>query len=188
MVEYTSLLLPILVSAVAVFIVSSILHMALPWHHGDWKKLPDEGAIQDELRAHNIPPGNYMLPAPEAGAGMKDETWKKRVNAGPNATIILRHAGFPNMGKLLGTWFLHLLVVSALCAFNVAHAAGPGPGNTHRIFHFVALPAFLAYSLALWQDQVWYGKSTATTIRNTIDGLIYALVTAGVFMWMWPKA
>jgi len=187
MVEYSSLLLPIVVSAVAVFLVSSVLHMALPWHHADWKRLPNEGELQDTLRAANIPPGNYMLPYPPAGAGMRDETFKQRMAAGPTATMILRPGGMPNMGKFLGLWFGHLLVVSALCAANVAHAAGPGAARL-RVFHFVALPAFLGYALALWQDQVWYGKSTSTTVRNTIDGLIYALVTAAVFVWLWPKA
>ncbi len=186
MVPFTSLLLPIFVSALAVFVVSSILHMALPWHHKDWKQLPDEGAVQDSLRAANIPPGDYMLPCPSSGAGMKDETFKARVNAGPNATIILRPAGFPSMGKLLGMWFLHLLVVSALVAFAAMHAVPPGAPSA-GVFHMTALPAFLAYALALWQDQVWYGKSTATTIRNTVDGLLYGIATGMVFMWMWPK-
>jgi hypothetical protein len=117
---------------------------------------------------------------------MREPTFKERMIAGPNATLTLRGGGIPNMGGYLAKWFVYLLVVSALCALNAAHAAGPG-AESHRILHFVALPAFLAYALALWQDQIWYGKSTATTLRNTIDGLIYAAVTAGVFVWLWPK-
>jgi hypothetical protein len=187
MTAYTSLLLPILVSAVAVFIVSSVLHTALPWHHKDWKQLPNEGDVQDAMRKAGVTPGDYMLPFPGGEGGMKNPTFRERMTAGPQATMIVRAGGMPNMGAYLGKWFAHLVVVSALCAFNVAHAAEPG-GDTHRVFHFVALPAFLAYGLALWQDQIWYGKSTATSIRNTIDALLYALVTAFVFMWMWPKS
>jgi hypothetical protein len=187
MVSYTSLLLPVLLSAVAVFLVSSVLHMALPWHHKDWKQLPNEGDVQDALRKAGAAPGDYMMPFPGGPGGMKDPTFLERMKAGPQATMIVRAGGMPSMGKYLGTWFLHLLVVSALCALNAAYAVGPG-GESHRIIHFVALPAFLGYSLALWQDQIWYGKSTATTLRNTIDGLLYAFVTAGVFVWLWPRS
>jgi len=185
-VSYASLLLPVLVSAVAVFLVSSVLHMALPWHHKDWKGLPAEGDVQEALRKAGVQPGDYMLPFPGGPGGMKDPTFRERLKAGPNGTFTLRAGGMPQMGAYLVKWFLHLLVVSALCAFNAIHAVGPG-GETHRVFHFIALPAFLAYGIALWQDQIWYGKSTATTIRNTIDALLYALVTAVVFMWLWPK-
>jgi hypothetical protein len=187
MVSYTSLLLPVLLSAVAVFLVSSVLHMALPWHHKDWKGLPAEGDVQDALRKAGVQPGDYMLPYPAGGSGMKDPTFLERMKAGPNATLVVRGGGMPNMGAYLGKWFAHLVVVSALCALNAAHAVGPS-GETHRILHFIALPAFLAYGIALWQDQIWYGKSTATTIRNTIDALLYALVTGFVFVWLWPRA
>jgi hypothetical protein len=186
MVPITSLVLPVVLSAVAVFLVSSVLHMALPWHHKDWKRVPDEADLQEALRKSGMPPGDYMIPYPPAGGSMRDPTFKERLKAGPIATLTLRAGGMPNMGAYLGKWFLHLLVVSALCAFNAIHAVGPG-GETHRVFHFIALPAFLAYSIALWQDQIWYGKSTGTVVRNTLDGLIYALVTAGVFVCLWPK-
>jgi hypothetical protein len=52
----------------------------------------------------------------------------------------------------------------------------------------VATVAFVGYSLALWQNSIWYKRAWAITLRVTIDGLIYALLTAGTFSWLWPKA
>ena len=51
MVPIHALWLPILLSAVIVFIVSSIIHMALPVHKSDYRKLPDEEKALDALRA-----------------------------------------------------------------------------------------------------------------------------------------
>ena len=41
MVALSALWLPILLSAVVVFITSSIIHMATPWHKNDYSKAPD---------------------------------------------------------------------------------------------------------------------------------------------------
>lgn len=49
MVALSSLWLPILVSAVIVFIASNVLWMALPFWHRDYGKLPDEKTVIDAL-------------------------------------------------------------------------------------------------------------------------------------------
>ena len=41
------------------------------------------------------------------------------------------------------------------------------------------MTAFLAYVAALWQLFIWYRRSWSITIKATVDGLIYALVTGG---------
>jgi hypothetical protein len=46
--------------------------------------------------------------------------------------------------------------------------------------------AFLAYSMAHWSDVVWYKRSPTTALKQTLDGLIYGLLTGGVFGWLWP--
>ena len=46
---------------------------------------------------------------------------------------------------------------------------------------------FSPYAVALWQLSIWYGRSWRITIMYTLDGLIYALLTAGVFGWLWPR-
>ncbi|MBC7791989.1 MAG: hypothetical protein H7Z74_18740, partial [Anaerolineae bacterium] len=42
--------LPIILSAVIVFVVSSIIHMALPWHKSDYPKVPNEDQVRNALR------------------------------------------------------------------------------------------------------------------------------------------
>jgi hypothetical protein len=90
------------------------------------------------------------------------------------------------MGSTFVYWFLYLLVVSTL-AGHVAFGAVPGGADKVRVFHTVALSAFAGYSLALWQLSIWYRRSWSTTLKSTIDGLIYALITAATFMWLWPS-
>jgi hypothetical protein len=90
------------------------------------------------------------------------------------------------MGSRLGSWFLYSLVVSILAAL-VAGSALPAGAPHRSVFHFVALTAFVGYSLALWQMSIWYDRPWMLTIKSTIDGLIYALVTAETFALLWPR-
>ena len=53
-----ALWLPILLSAVLVFVASSIIHMASPWHKSDYPKMPNEDGVMDALRPFAIPPGD----------------------------------------------------------------------------------------------------------------------------------
>ena len=47
---FGSLWIPVIVSAVVVFVASSILHMALKYHKADVKSLPNEDAVREALR------------------------------------------------------------------------------------------------------------------------------------------
>ncbi|HYM35348.1 MAG TPA: hypothetical protein VET48_08135, partial [Steroidobacteraceae bacterium] len=64
MTSLFALWLPILLSAVIVFVVSSIIHMVLPWHKSDYPKLSNEDKVLDALRPLSVPPGDYMMPRP----------------------------------------------------------------------------------------------------------------------------
>ena len=55
------------------------------------------------------------------------------------------------------------------------------------MFRFVGVTAFLAYAAALWPMSIWYRRSWLTTFKGTVDGLVYALLTAGTFGWLWPR-
>ena len=43
---FGSLWLPVMISAVVVFVASSIIHMALKYHKADYKSLPNEDAVR----------------------------------------------------------------------------------------------------------------------------------------------
>jgi hypothetical protein len=91
-----------------------------------------------------------------------------------------------SMGRNLGLWFLYLAVVSLFAAY-VAGRALPVGAQYLQVFRFVGTAAFLGYAAALWQMSIWYRRAWSTTIKATVDGLIYALLTAGTFGWLWPR-
>jgi hypothetical protein len=186
MTALSALWLPILLSAVAVFILSSISHMVLPWHRSDYPKLPNEAAVLDALRPLNIPPGEYMAPQPSAGTDMKSPEFLEKMNRGPVITLNLQAPGMPQMGRFLGQWFVYCIVVSLFCGF-LTWGAFANHNDPPDIFHTVVLAAFLGYAGALWQGVIWYRKPWMTVLKSTIDGAVYAAATAGIFVYFWPK-
>ncbi|PKL81784.1 MAG: hypothetical protein CVV24_13485 [Ignavibacteriae bacterium HGW-Ignavibacteriae-3] len=186
MTELTALWLPILLSAVVVFIVSSIIHMATSWHKNDYKKIPDEGKVLDALRPFGIPTGDYMAPQAASMDDMKSAEYAEKVKKGPVVILTVRPNAMWNMGATLGLWFLYSVVVGLFAAY-IAGRALPVGAHYLQVFRFVGASAFMGYTFALWQQSIWYGKAWSTTIKSTIDGLLYALFTAGVFGWLWPR-
>lgn len=184
MVTVMSLWLPIILSAVAVFVASSIIHMVLKYHNNDFKKIPNEDAVQVALRNFNIPQGEYMLPKCDNMKQMKDPAFLDKMNKGPVMMMNVMSGQF-NMGKSLGQWFVYCLVVGVFCAYITGRALDPGTEYL-EVFRFAGTTAFIAYTLALWQGVIWYKRSGSTIVKQTFDGLIYSLVTGGVFGAMWP--
>jgi hypothetical protein len=185
MTPFMSLLVPIVLSALAVFILSSIIHMAMPWHKNDYPGLPDEDGVMKVLRPFNIPPGDYMVPRPRSRADMKSPEFLEKHALGPVIIMTVIPNGPWNMGKLMGTWFLYCLLISAISGFMASHVAGPG-ANDHRIFHFVGFTAFLCYTMGAWPLSIWYHRKWLTTIKGAFDALIYGVVTGLIFVFLWP--
>ncbi len=182
-----ALWLPILLSAVVVFIVSSLIHMALGYHNNDFAKLANEDAVMEALRKLNIPEGDYMMPCAGSSKAMRDPEFKKKMTAGPLALLRVMKAGMPNMTPSLIMWFIYNIVISIFAAYIASHAV-PWGGPYLSVFRFVGCSAFMAYSLALLQDSIWFHKNWGATLKSVFDGLIYGLLTAGIFGWLWPKA
>ena len=185
MVSLASLWLPILLSAVFVFVASSIFHMVLPHHRGDWAKLPNEDQALDAIGKLGIPPGDYMMPCGGGPEAMKDPAFIEKMKRGPIALMTVMPSGPPSMGKNLVQWFIYLLAVSAFAAYVTSRALGPGEDYL-AVFRFAGSTAFAAYTFAHWQESIWYKRKWSTTLKNVVDGLVYALLTAGVFGWLWP--
>jgi hypothetical protein len=182
----TSLWLPILLSAVFVFIASSVIHMALQWwHKSDYGKLPEEDKVMEALRPFGLPPGDYMVPNCHSGAEMKTAEFKEKMKQGPVMMVTVMPNGMMNMGQCLGLWFLYTLVVSFFAAYVSCHALSAG-ATFRQVCRFAGVTSFLGYAAALWQMSIWYQRSWTTTIKATIDGMIYAAITAATFGWLWP--
>ncbi len=186
MVAIHELWLPILLSSVAVYIISSFLHMMTSWHKGDYTKLPDEQKVMDALRLFSIPPGEYMAPLATGMKEMRTPEFAERYRKGPVFMLTTWAPGPMSMGKNLVLWFLYTIVVGIFAAYIAGRALGPGAGYL-QVFRFAGATAFIGYSLALWQAVIWFRRSWITTMKATVDGLIYALVSAGFFGWLWPR-
>ncbi|HKD45019.1 MAG TPA: hypothetical protein VKD24_05130 [Candidatus Angelobacter sp.] len=185
MTGLASLWLPILLSAVLVFVASSIIHMVLPWHKSDYPKMASEDKVMDALRPLAIPPGDYMVPRPASRSDLRSPEFVEKMNKGPVMMMTVM-PGAMSMGRNLGQWFVYCVVVGFFAAYVTGRALPPGT-NYLQVFRFVGTTAFMGYTLALWPMSIWYRRAWTITIKSTIDGLIYALLTAGTFGWLWPR-
>ena len=186
MVELTSLWLPILLSSVFVFLLSSVIHMALPWHKKDFPKLERQDEIQQALRPFNIPAGEYLIPRAADRKEMMSPEYKEKMEKGPMAIITVWTSAQASMSTPLILWFIYTIVIGIFAAY-VSGRALPTGAHYLAVFRFAGVTTFLAYTAALWQMSIWFKRPWSTTIKSTIDGLLYALLTAGTFGWLWPQ-
>lgn len=187
MVGVLALWLPILVAAVLVFFGSSIIHMFLPYHRTDFAKVPDEDGVMDAMRAFNIPAGDYVIPRAGSPEAMKSEEFQEKARRGPVWFMTVLPAGDPfAMGSQLAQWFVYCIIVGFFAAYITGRAVAPG-ADYLSVFRFAGCTAFIGYSLAHMQRSIWYKQAWSTTLKNMFDGLVYGLLTAGSFAWLWPE-
>jgi hypothetical protein len=184
MVSLADLWLPILLSAVFVFIVSSLLHMLIPIHRGDHKKLPGEEQILAAIRDQSVAPDAYMFPCPESMKQMDSPEMINKYNEGPVGHLTVFKNGPPNIGKSLTLWFLYSVVLS----FFVGYIAKLGLGRGEEyitVFRMTGTVAILCYAVVYLENSIWKGQKWGVTFKFIFDGIIYGLVTAGTFSWLW---
>lgn len=184
MVSLTSLWTPIVLSAVAVFLLSFVTHMALSYHRSDYKKVPSEDELMDALRRFNVPPGDYMVPRPANMQDMRSKEFEEKWKRGPVFFGTFMPAGQMGMGTQLLQWFVYCLVVSTFCAY-LASRTLPAGIEYLQVSQIVSTIAFLSYTMARWADVVWYRRSVSTALKYTFDGLLYGFTTGGIFGWYW---
>ena len=186
MVPIPSLWLPVLLSAVIVFLASWIAHAVLPHHKSDVKPVPGEDAFLEAVRKLDIPPGDYMAPRPSSMAAMRNPEFVEKRKRGPVVIMTVIPGGPPSMGKELVQWFLFTILVGIFAAYITGHAVEAGAPYL-RVMRFAGATAFFCYSIAQFSESIWYKRSWSTTFKNMFDGLIYGLLTGGVFGWLWPR-
>jgi hypothetical protein len=176
-----SLWLPILVSAVFVFVASAAVWMAMPWHKTDFSKTGDEDAVRAALRGSA--PGLYMLPHCVDPRELEDPEVKQKFVDGPQAYITVVPNGVPQMGSKMLLSFLYYIFVGILCAYFVSRTA-TADADYLAVFRIAGAVAWIAYGVAFMQESIWFGRAWSLTLKNLFDGLIYALLTGGVFGWL----
>ncbi len=180
-----ALWLPILVSAVLVFIVSSLVHMVFKYHASDYGKLPNEDAVRATIRSGTPKPGQYVIPHCKDMKEMQSPEMKQKYAEGPVGLLTLKKPGPVAMGGALVQWFVFALVISFLVG-NVAHRTLAVGSGHPLVFRVVGTVAWLAYAAAVIPPAIWMGKPWSAAVKDVFDGLLYALVTAAAFMYLWP--
>ena len=186
MVGLSALWMPIVVSAVFVLIALALIHGLLGWHKGDMIAVPGEAKVMDTLRSLNIQPGDYRFPYGYTTKEMTAPEFVEKMKQGPVGVMSIWPNGEINMGKLIGQWFIYSLFIAVLVAYITGRTRGPGASYL-EVFRVSGGVAFCCYVVAHWQNWIWWGKSTRFTVTHSLDGIIFALITAGTFGWLWPR-
>jgi hypothetical protein len=184
MLALSHLWLPIIVSAIAVFVVSALLHMLFTYHNSDYRPFTNEDEVRAAITKGGATPGQYILPYAVA-MGAKDPAVQQKMREGPTGFVLLRKPSGPEMGPFLAQWFVLTLVVSCLVAYVAALVLAPGAGHM-MVFRVVSAVAFLAYAGSQAQEAIWRAVPWSSVIKTILDGLIFGLVTGGLFAVMWP--
>ena len=185
MITLIDLWLPILLSAVIVFVASSIIWMATPIHKNDYLSPGEhEGPLLEAVRTAGLRPGVYFLPW---CADMKDPAAVARMKAGPWALLNVLGAA-PNMGKNLSMWMLHLLMVGIVVAYVVSNAGLARGTSYFLVFRMAATVALLAHAGYALPMSIWHGQPWRQIPGRLFDGVVYALLTGGCFAGFWPAS
>jgi hypothetical protein len=182
-VELSALWLPILLSTIAVFIVSSLIWAVIQYHNSDWKRLADEESARTALKG--APPGQYAIPYAADNAAKADEAWQARYKEGPVAMITVVPHGEPAMGKQLVQWFAWCLLISIFVGYIAGTTLSAG-SEYLKVFQITSTTAILAYGGGAGMNMIWFGATGSKTIKDLLDALVYGLVTGGIFGSLWP--
>lgn len=186
MVGIAALWLPILVSTVLVFVASNLVWMALPHHKSDTRRLPDEGPALDAIGKQGLAPGVYRFPWCDSMAAMKEPTFVAKLNKGPVGMMTIFPNGAFNMGKSLGSWLAYVVVIGVMVAYVTGRTLAPG-AHYLQVFRVAGTVAALAYAGAHPPAAIWWGKPWSNVVKELLDGIVYGLLTAGAFGWLWPR-
>jgi hypothetical protein len=185
MVALSGLWLPILVSAVVVFVASSVMHMILPYHRKDYGRMPEEEKILLAMREAGLKPGQYLFPF-RTHEEMKSPEMMEKYKVGPVGMMTVIASGPTMMGKYLAMWFGYCLMVGFFVAYLTGTALGAGAAYL-VVFRVAGMAAFLAYGVGQVSNGIWRGQPWGVTLKEAMDGLVYGMLTAGTFGWLWPR-
>lgn len=186
MVSLVELWLPILLSAAAVFVVSSVVHMVLPIHKGDCRRLAGEETVLAALRAQGVGPGEYMFPFCSSMAEVNSPAMVAKRKLGPVGVLTIR-PGDVDIGRALLQWFVYTLWISFFVAY-LASVTLPHDLPFASVFRFAGAAATLGYAFGSISNSIWKGVPWGTSVKFAFDGLLYGLATGAVFAWLWPDA
>ncbi|MBL8746499.1 MAG: hypothetical protein JNK58_09110 [Phycisphaerae bacterium] len=182
----TALWMPIVLSAVAVWIASALGWMVVGHHKKDWIGLPNEDAFTSAVRALNLPPGNYGFPhAEDCHKAMKDPEFQNKWKNGPVGLVqIWKPDG--SMAKPMLLTFIVYLVTGVLIAYLGWNAFRGESPSFAAAFRVLGTAGILAYTISHIPSGIWFQSYPRAILMCIIDGVIYGLITGAIFAAMWP--
>jgi len=186
-ITLAALWLPILLSSVAIFFASFVLWTISPHHKPDWKGLPNEDGVMDVLRDQGASqPGQYVFPYCASNDDMKSEAYQKKYADGPSGMLVIRPKGGWNMGSSLVQSLVYNIFLVAVAAY-LATIGLTKATPTGDVFRFISTTVWLGCAGALGWGAIWWARSWSSIAKEAFDGLIYGLLSGGIFLWMWPS-
>lgn len=182
-----ALWLPILLSAVVVFVISSLVHMVFKYHASDYGTVANEDAIRAAVNASQPAPGRYVIPHCKDMKDMAGPEMTKKYQEGPVMHFTILPKGVPNMGKYLGQWFLWSLVIAAVAGYLAWRACGLDPAHAARAAKWAGALTFIAHGFGTVTESIWVGRPWSSSAKYLLDAALYAAGTWAVFLWLWPK-
>jgi hypothetical protein len=173
--------MPILASAVIMWIASALIWTVLPWHKGDYQKTSNEEGVLAALRG--LGPGFYNVPHCSSPEEFKDPAMQQKFKDGPQAFITILPNGMPSMGRNMVLMFCYFVFVAVLCAYFVSRTVAPD-ADYLGVFRVAGCVAWIANGVAHIPESVWFGRPFSSTVKALVDALIYGLLAGGVFGWL----
>jgi hypothetical protein len=161
--------------------------MVVKYHNSDYQQLSNEDEVMTAVRNGSPKLGIHTLPYCVDMSEMGNSDVQEKFNRGPVAMLTVMPNGLPQMGKLMAQQISFFLIGSLLIAYCATLALQPG-ADYLVVFRFISAVAFLTFGWANIPLSIWYGHPWSTTVKYLLDALIYGLVIAGSFAWLWPAA
>lgn len=184
MISLTALWLPILVSAIVVFLAGHVLNMLSPHHRNDFFAVGDEDGLRSFIHEQDLAEGQYYFPYAATPKAMRDPAWLQKLKDGPVGFLIIGPAG-NRLAAQLAQQFVYVVVISIFVAY-LASATLPAGVEYLKVFQVTGCAAFLGYAGATVPYAIWFRFTWSHTLKIIFDGFVYALLAAGVFGWLWP--
>ena len=184
-ISLIQLWMPIVAASVIAWLASGLIHMLIKYHNSDFQKLENEDDVMAAVRQGSPSMGLHHFPHCADMSEMANEDMQQKMIKGPVGILAIFPNGLPNMGKYLSQQFVFFLLGNALIAYCATLVLLPG-ADFMAVFRFFSAVGFITYGWANIPYSIWFGFQWSMTAKYLLDALIYALVVAATFAWLWP--
>jgi len=185
-INLLQLWLPIVVGTGLAWIASGLIHVLIKYHNSDYQPLSNETEVMSAVRSGSPNLGIHTFPYCSDMAEMGNADVQEKFNRGPVGMLTVLPNGMPKMGKLMAQQITFFLLGCILIAYSAPLALEP-VAEYFVVFRFVSTVGFLTFGWAVIPYSIWFGHQWTTTAKYLLDALIYGLIVAGSFAWLWPS-